>query len=387
MRLRLATFMIGVGLMWGLDSLPASAQITDRQVGALVEALRQAAPQTGTDNDGLYSQWQVKPENIPRWSRSCIGREITPEQFDGSPVTARSILTCVMRDVLQDEYGDSSNNETLAVRRAAAWWMTGDPTQYDRGTTADYTQQVLRLYQQQAASAIAPASRVQSSAYDRYMEAAYTATQQRDYETALLYFRRALDERPNDSYAIQAIRNIGSYRQEDSEEASSSEQAQPSPNSTSNPQAESNSPQATASLNQEQAIALIDQWLQAKQQIFAPPFNQQLAETLTTGELYNTLVSTEGVMSWLQDHQAYYRFGVQTIESVQRFAANGNRATIEVEVTEDRTLYQEGNVNLGHTNFETERVRYTLEAVDGDWKIADYKTVGGSLLERAVLSE
>ena len=52
----------------GLWALPVRAQ-TDAQVAALVEAFRLAAPDTGTENDGLYSDWQIKPENIISWSR------------------------------------------------------------------------------------------------------------------------------------------------------------------------------------------------------------------------------------------------------------------------------------------------------------------------------
>ncbi|HBK64181.1 MAG TPA: hypothetical protein DD000_11830, partial [Cyanobacteria bacterium UBA11166] len=52
----------------GFWTIPARAQVSDNQVSALVEALRLAAPQTGTENDGLYSEWQIKPDNIPRWS-------------------------------------------------------------------------------------------------------------------------------------------------------------------------------------------------------------------------------------------------------------------------------------------------------------------------------
>ncbi len=124
------------------------AQISDVQVGTLVEALRQAAPQTGTPNDGLYSDWQVKADNIPRWSRQCIGKELTPTQFQDSPVTARAILVCVMRDVLREQYTASNNNEFVAVQRAASWWMTGDATQYTASATAPYTEKVLGFYKQ-----------------------------------------------------------------------------------------------------------------------------------------------------------------------------------------------------------------------------------------------
>ncbi|HBL60808.1 MAG TPA: hypothetical protein DDZ80_20920 [Cyanobacteria bacterium UBA8803] len=126
----------------------SGSNISDAQVGALVEALRLAAPQTGTENDGLYSDWQIKPENIPGWSKQCKGQEMTPEDFAASPVTARAVLVCVMRDVLSEEYTASGNNESLAVQRAASWWMTGDPTRYNSDSTAAYTQKVLGFYQQ-----------------------------------------------------------------------------------------------------------------------------------------------------------------------------------------------------------------------------------------------
>jgi outer membrane biosynthesis protein TonB len=149
-RLLLSTVMVSVGL-W---TLPVQAQqgVSDDQVKALVEALRNAAPQTGTANDGLYSDWQIKPENIPRWSRLCTGRELTPAQFESSLATAREILVCVMRDVLRDEYKASGSNEAVAVQRAASWWMTGDPSRYNSAPTNSYTQKVLGFYQQQRRS-------------------------------------------------------------------------------------------------------------------------------------------------------------------------------------------------------------------------------------------
>ncbi len=149
MRKQIMRLLLGILIAVGLPALPVRAQVSDAQVGALVEALRLAAPQTGTENDGLYSDWQIKPENIPRWSRLCTGKQLTPTQFESSPVTARKILVCVMRDILSDEYKASGSNESLAVLRAASWWMTGDPTQYSSDRIASYTQKVLNFYQQQ----------------------------------------------------------------------------------------------------------------------------------------------------------------------------------------------------------------------------------------------
>ncbi|MBD2112482.1 MULTISPECIES: hypothetical protein [Cyanophyceae] len=237
MRVSIGKLIVSLSAILAFGTLPAQAQVSERQVVALVEALRQAAPQTGRADDGLYSDWQIMPGNIPRWSKSCIGRELSPTEFEASPDVARSVVTCVMRDVLAEEYGASGNNEMLAVRRSAAWWMRGDPSQYNSSEIAEYVQKVVTAYegqQETTAAAAAPQSSPpsaqrppQSSEFDRYMAAGYEATEQRDYETALLYFQRALDERPNNSFAQQAIQNVEKYRTGTSEDASGS---QPEPN-------------------------------------------------------------------------------------------------------------------------------------------------------------
>ena len=127
-------------------STSSTTPISNAQVLALVEALRLAAPQTGTENNGLYSDWRIKPEKISLWSQRCMGREVTPEDFAANPATARTILLCVMGDVFRQQYSVSGNNEVVAVQRTAAWWLIGDPEQYNSDATAAYTQRVLDLY-------------------------------------------------------------------------------------------------------------------------------------------------------------------------------------------------------------------------------------------------
>jgi hypothetical protein len=135
----LASFVLWAFPVWG--------QISDSQVVALVEALRLVNSNSWERQDGLYSSWNIKPANITRWSRFCIGEELTPEQFNLDRRKAQHILMCVMEDVLQNEYPLSGNDEEIAVRRAAAWWVSGDANLYDRSDFAHYTQQVLDLYQ------------------------------------------------------------------------------------------------------------------------------------------------------------------------------------------------------------------------------------------------
>ncbi len=133
----------------GLPALPAAAQaVTDAQISALVEALRQAAPPQ-TANDGMYSQWQVLPGNISRWAKFCTKQDLTPQQFEADATKAKSIVTCIVGDLLRDEYKASGNNETAAIRRAACWWMTGESAACKSGATATFADKVVSVYQQQ----------------------------------------------------------------------------------------------------------------------------------------------------------------------------------------------------------------------------------------------
>ncbi|MGB3204889.1 MAG: hypothetical protein WBB28_07880 [Crinalium sp.] len=54
-------------------------------------------------------------------------------------------------------------------------------------------------------------NKVAENNYQRYMRIGYDATNQRDYQTALINFKRALKERPGDFYASQALRNVQTY--------------------------------------------------------------------------------------------------------------------------------------------------------------------------------
>ncbi|MDY7014282.1 MAG: hypothetical protein SVX43_11920 [Cyanobacteriota bacterium] len=62
-----------------------------------------------------------------------------------------------------------------------------------------------------ARDAMNPREEGNKTDYDRYMEIGYDATEQGDYQTALINFRRAQEERPGDFYATQAIRNVETY--------------------------------------------------------------------------------------------------------------------------------------------------------------------------------
>jgi hypothetical protein len=138
-----------VASLASLIGLPAMAQSGAELERAtrVSEALRQISVRGQTRSPGYYSDWQVKGDRIPLWSKQCLGRSITPEEFDSNQATAGTIVSCIVRDMMKLEIRTARNDEALAVQRVSAWWVTGDPNQFQAQGVAPYTKQVLLAYQ------------------------------------------------------------------------------------------------------------------------------------------------------------------------------------------------------------------------------------------------
>ena len=243
------------------EPIGASAFVSGNQIAQLVESFRSIAQQSTTvRSTTLYSEWRVSKQNIGPWTQQCLSAETTPEEFDSNPETASKVVTCVVGRVLNTEYRAADRDEVLAVRRTAAWWMTGDASRYNSPGTAAYTQRVLDAYQSRSSIAAVPRAETpekpiakpankpaetlekkpgikpekkpekkeatkptgpsndkvkpvaagRSTPYDRYMKAGYDAEKAQQPAIALTFFNRALDERPGDTYATTAIQTIES---------------------------------------------------------------------------------------------------------------------------------------------------------------------------------
>lgn len=133
---------------------------------------------------------------------------------------------------------------------------------------------------------------------------------------------------------------------------------------------------AKSSITKEAAIAVINKWQDAKRELFAPPFNRSIGAELTTGEAYRKNIGSGSSLEWLSNNNSYYRYGVQSIDSVEKFVASKDRATIEIIFTEDRKFYRNGKIVTGkNTSFDTRLVRYSLKLENGQLKISDYETI------------
>ena len=138
--------LLGILVSLGFFASPAAAQVDEVQLDAFVEALRLAAPPDSPD-DGMYSDWQVLPGTLTGWSEQCLGESVSPETFEADAEIARSVVSCIAEWQLEEQAG-AAGNDDAAVRRAACWWMTGEPTGCDSGFTADYVESVSGFYRE-----------------------------------------------------------------------------------------------------------------------------------------------------------------------------------------------------------------------------------------------
>lgn len=130
-------------------------------------------------------------------------------------------------------------------------------------------------------------------------------------------------------------------------------------------------------ISQEEARNLIERWLAAKREIYGTSYDRALGAELLTGRAYECNIrrpdGSESSVDWLQNNGAYWTYGVQRIDSVKSFFASGDRATIEVLITEERTLYnRQDEIDRNASKFDQSRMRYDLQLDGGQWKIAYY---------------
>jgi len=128
-----------------------------------------------------------------------------------------------------------------------------------------------------------------------------------------------------------------------------------------------------SNISRQKAVNLIQKYLDAKKEMFAPPYNRQILARIGTNEFYQKAV---GAIDWLERNGAYYRYQVQKIESVEGFVSQGNTVAIKVKITEDYTLYNsDGSIDNSSSNFRTLTVIYNMRLTNGNLKIYASKII------------
>jgi hypothetical protein len=142
-------------------------------------------------------------------------------------------------------------------------------------------------------------------------------------------------------------------------------------------------PAPASSISRDAAVEVVKQWIQYKRVLFAPPFDKSQGSNILTGRAYINNIDRssepcnssdrEGCLSsvdWLQRYNGQYSFGAQRVDSIDRFEASGDNASIFVTITEYRTLHQNGK---SKSSGGTKQARYDLKYENGRVKISDYK--------------
>ena len=124
-------------------------------------------------------------------------------------------------------------------------------------------------------------------------------------------------------------------------------------------------------LSEQQARSVVEQWLTVKSQIFAPPFNTDLADqVVASGPLWTDLTKENGSINWLKKEASYYTYDVIRVNRVLSFVPSETMPSIVVSVTENSVLHSpNGNEKSSNTN----NWMYTLKKESGRWKIWDYR--------------
>lgn len=129
---------------------------------------------------------------------------------------------------------------------------------------------------------------------------------------------------------------------------------------------------APETIAQDEALKLVNSWLNAKTKMNAPPYDRQILNQVATGEQYS---KAAGTIDWLIENNAYYSYNSQRIESVGEFYSTEDKAAIQVTVVEDLILYINGRVNSNRSGLKRTEVIYNLQLIDGSWKIASSAVV------------
>ena len=127
----------------------------------------------------------------------------------------------------------------------------------------------------------------------------------------------------------------------------------------------------TANLTEEEAKQVIIRWQNAKLNVFAYPFDRQLASQFATGKLLEDVVKSGGSIDWLKQNNAFYKYGFNSVGTPRIISSNGYQAIIEVRMIQQYTMYMNGKVDQGASGYDDKVNRFVLRKENGTWKIAD----------------
>jgi hypothetical protein len=140
---------------------------------------------------------------------------------------------------------------------------------------------------------------------------------------------------------------------------------------------EANPPSAALTsdrLSQDQAAQLVQNYLDAKPNIFGGRFDRDLAKQHTTGILYTDITKPNGSIDWLVNNGSHYEYKESRVDQVWEYNSSLPEPTLLVRIVENPTLYsRSGKIDRSRSGKTIANFLYTFAKDNGKWKIKDYK--------------
>lgn len=132
-----------------------------------------------------------------------------------------------------------------------------------------------------------------------------------------------------------------------------------------------NAPENQNGLSEIQARSIVEKWLSVKSQIFAPPYDTKLADSIVAeGPLWTDLTKPDGSIQWLKNNNSYYSYNSIKVNSVISYVPSDVMPSIVVSITENSVLHSSSG---SEPSVGTNNWNYTLRQESGNWKIWDYR--------------
>jgi hypothetical protein len=125
-------------------------------------------------------------------------------------------------------------------------------------------------------------------------------------------------------------------------------------------------------LTQEQALAIVQRWYNAKPRIFAPPFDTTLVDELATGQFHEERMKPGGSIDWLRSNNSYYTYNYSRINDVTSYSNKGKKPMITVNVEEELYLHSIKRIDSKNSGISKGNFVFFFEKDNGVWKISDY---------------
>jgi len=145
----------------------------------------------------------------------------------------------------------------------------------------------------------------------------------------------------------------------------------PSPSvTTSIPPSATSANTEASDLTQEQALAIVQRWFEAKPRIFAPPFDTSLVDELATGKFHDDETKPGGSIDTLRSSNSYYTYNYSRINDVIEFTNSGKRPAIIVSTEEELYLHGPNGIDSDYSGKYKNKRIYYFDKDNGQWKIS-----------------